>query len=260
MFFRTKTSGSRSYLQIVENRWEDGRTRQRVVATLGRCAFRSRSGRCLLHSRSFASPVQRAVTTRRGMVDTVGAGDSFQARSWTLGPRYRWINAIAVVFVILMFIILMLPYSSLGVPWEDYFDWSFFNYTPLVVGVVLLGTWLAWALGAIWTSPWPRISTSALRVSIWPKSALPEPAISILTSSILPLALTVPEPWISTDALRASTGPRSTCPACVSSAKARCDSARASPSWTGSPRARTAPPGAAESTCSSWPRTDGSRR
>jgi transposase len=36
MFFRTKTSGPRTYLQIVENRWEDGRTRQRVVATLGR--------------------------------------------------------------------------------------------------------------------------------------------------------------------------------------------------------------------------------
>src|SRR4051812_41945859 len=36
MFFRTKTSGSRSYLQIVENRWEDGRPKQRVIATLGR--------------------------------------------------------------------------------------------------------------------------------------------------------------------------------------------------------------------------------
>jgi hypothetical protein len=36
MCFRTKTSGPRTYLQIVENRWEDGRTRQRVVATLGR--------------------------------------------------------------------------------------------------------------------------------------------------------------------------------------------------------------------------------
>jgi transposase len=36
MFFRTKTSGARSYLQIVENRWEDGRPKQRVIATLGR--------------------------------------------------------------------------------------------------------------------------------------------------------------------------------------------------------------------------------
>jgi hypothetical protein len=36
MFFRTKTSGTRSYLQIVENRWQDGRPKQRVIATLGR--------------------------------------------------------------------------------------------------------------------------------------------------------------------------------------------------------------------------------
>src|SRR4029079_12449967 len=36
MFFRTKTSGTRSYLQIVENHWEDGRPKQRVIATLGR--------------------------------------------------------------------------------------------------------------------------------------------------------------------------------------------------------------------------------
>jgi amino acid transporter len=75
------------------------------------------------------------------------AGDSFETRSWTLGPRYKWINAIAVVFVILMFIILCLPAYSTGVPWEDDFDWAFFNYTPLVVGVVLLGTGLAWVFG-----------------------------------------------------------------------------------------------------------------
>jgi hypothetical protein len=36
MLFRTKSSGSRTYLQVVENRWESGRSRQRVVATLGR--------------------------------------------------------------------------------------------------------------------------------------------------------------------------------------------------------------------------------
>jgi undecaprenyl pyrophosphate phosphatase UppP len=75
------------------------------------------------------------------------AGDSFEPRSWTLGARYKWINAIAVIFVVLMFIILMLPFSSLGVPWESDFDWSFFNYTPLVVAIVLLGAGLAWVLG-----------------------------------------------------------------------------------------------------------------
>ena len=44
MFFRTKTSGPRSYLQIVENRWEDGRPRQRVIATLGRLDQLQQSG------------------------------------------------------------------------------------------------------------------------------------------------------------------------------------------------------------------------
>ena len=75
-------------------------------------------------------------------------GDAFEVRSWTLGPRYKWINAIAVVFVAVMFVVLMLPTNTFGVPWEDDFDWSFFNYTPVVVGLVLLGTWLAWVLGA----------------------------------------------------------------------------------------------------------------
>jgi Transposase DDE domain len=36
MFFRTKKSGPRTYLQVVENHWHDGRPRQRVLATLGR--------------------------------------------------------------------------------------------------------------------------------------------------------------------------------------------------------------------------------
>lgn len=44
MFFREKKSGPRTYLQIVENRWEDGRSRQRVVATLGRVEELRESG------------------------------------------------------------------------------------------------------------------------------------------------------------------------------------------------------------------------
>ncbi len=36
MFFRQKKSGNRVYLQIVENRWQDGRSKQRMIATLGR--------------------------------------------------------------------------------------------------------------------------------------------------------------------------------------------------------------------------------
>jgi Transposase DDE domain len=52
MFFRTKKSGPRTYLQIVENHWEDGRPRQRVLATLGRLDDLQQRGAVngLLHS------------------------------------------------------------------------------------------------------------------------------------------------------------------------------------------------------------------
>jgi hypothetical protein len=36
MFFRQKTVKGYTYLQIVENRWQQGRSRQQVIATLGR--------------------------------------------------------------------------------------------------------------------------------------------------------------------------------------------------------------------------------
>jgi len=36
MFFRTKKSGPRTYLQLVENHWRDGRPQQTVLVTLGR--------------------------------------------------------------------------------------------------------------------------------------------------------------------------------------------------------------------------------
>jgi hypothetical protein len=54
MFFRTKTSGPRTYLQVVANRWEAGRSRQRVVATLGRLNQLQQSGQLdgLLASRA----------------------------------------------------------------------------------------------------------------------------------------------------------------------------------------------------------------
>jgi hypothetical protein len=44
MFFRLKTSGSRRYLQIVESRWDAGRPRQHVIATIGRADALAQSG------------------------------------------------------------------------------------------------------------------------------------------------------------------------------------------------------------------------
>ncbi len=44
MFFRVKKAGPRSYLQIVENRWQEGGSRQQVLTTLGRLEQLQASG------------------------------------------------------------------------------------------------------------------------------------------------------------------------------------------------------------------------
>ena len=62
-------------------------------------------------------------------------GDRFQPGPWTLGNKYKWMNLVAVVEVIVVVVIYFnVPFSSAGVPWEDDFDWSLFNYTPVVTG------------------------------------------------------------------------------------------------------------------------------
>ena len=44
MFVRTKKNGNRVYLQVVENQWIDGKSRQRVISTLGRLDVLEKSG------------------------------------------------------------------------------------------------------------------------------------------------------------------------------------------------------------------------
>jgi hypothetical protein len=69
MFFRQKRSGAHVYLQIVENRWQKGRSRQRVIATVGRLDELQRSGQLdgLLQSGAkFAEAVLVLSAHRRG--------------------------------------------------------------------------------------------------------------------------------------------------------------------------------------------------
>jgi transposase len=74
MFFRTKTSGTRSYLQIVENRWEDGRPRQRVIATLGRLDQLQQTGQLdalLVSAARFAQSVLLLSAHAKGQVPVI---------------------------------------------------------------------------------------------------------------------------------------------------------------------------------------------
>jgi amino acid transporter len=70
------------------------------------------------------------------------AGDAFEAGPWTLGRRYRLVNILAILFVILVVFSLNLPYTPAGLPWNSDFDSTVVNYTPLAIAIPLVfGIW-----------------------------------------------------------------------------------------------------------------------
>ncbi len=77
------------------------------------------------------------------------AGDSFVPGSWTLGKRYKWINAVAIVWVAICVVVFCLPFTPAGVPWESAFSWSSVNYAPLVTIGTIVGV-------MIWYFGWAR--------------------------------------------------------------------------------------------------------
>ena len=71
------------------------------------------------------------------------AGDKFERGAWHLGRHYKWIDWIAILWIVFICVVFMLPSYYLGVPWNTGFDWNYVNYTPLpVIGAFLLfGGW-----------------------------------------------------------------------------------------------------------------------
>ena len=76
------------------------------------------------------------------------AGDSFEAGAWTLGKHYRWINPIALIWIVIIAILFLMPTVPTAIPWHSGFDWNVVNYAPITVGgvIVLVGIW--WIVSA----------------------------------------------------------------------------------------------------------------
>jgi hypothetical protein len=75
MFFRVKKAGERTYFQIVENRWEDGRSKQRVICTLGRLDELEASGqldRLISSGAKFSESMMVIDAHRRGDAPVIG--------------------------------------------------------------------------------------------------------------------------------------------------------------------------------------------
>jgi hypothetical protein len=68
--------------------------------------------------------------------------DAFEPGPWNLGRRYKLVNVLAILFVILVVYSLNLPYTPAGLPWNSDFDSTVVNYTPLAILIPLVfGVW-----------------------------------------------------------------------------------------------------------------------
>src|SRR3954449_5659401 len=76
------------------------------------------------------------------------AGDSFEPGAWSLGKHYKWINPLAVAWIILIVILFLMPTVPTAIPWHSGFDWNVVNYAPITVGGVLLLVGIWWLVSA----------------------------------------------------------------------------------------------------------------
>lgn len=72
------------------------------------------------------------------------AGESFEQGKWNVGNKYKWMAPVAIVEIIVTSVIAMFPTSLGGMPWDPSFQWKFVNYTPLLVGGVLVLLFAYW--------------------------------------------------------------------------------------------------------------------
>ena len=75
-------------------------------------------------------------------------GDKFVHGAWSLGRHYKWIDAIAIVWVAFITILFLLPPYKASIPGRRAGRWEAVNYAPILVGgaLLLFGGW--WVLSA----------------------------------------------------------------------------------------------------------------
>ncbi|WP_328858017.1 amino acid permease [Williamsia herbipolensis] len=90
------------------------------------------------------------------------AGDEFQVGSWNLRGHHTWLAPVALVEIIVTSIIALFPTSLGGMPWDPSFEWKFVNYTPLLVGGVLILLWIYWHVSVKkwFTGPIKQVTTA----------------------------------------------------------------------------------------------------
>jgi amino acid transporter len=76
------------------------------------------------------------------------AGDSFTPGSWTLGNKYKWINTIAVVWVVISVVYFAMPTGTFAIPGGEGYDVWLINYAPILLGLIAIAITIWWFGGA----------------------------------------------------------------------------------------------------------------
>lgn len=75
-------------------------------------------------------------------------GKRFERGAWTLGNHYRWIDSIALAWIVIITILFIMPVTPTGIPFHTGFTWTVMNYAPLtmIAALLLIGGW--WLISA----------------------------------------------------------------------------------------------------------------
>ena len=93
------------------------------------------------------------------------AGDDFPVGKWNLRGHHKWMAPVAMIEIVVTSIIAMFP-TSIGrrAVGSDGFEWKFVNYTPLLVGGVLILLFIYWHVSVKnwFTGPIKQVDTLGL--------------------------------------------------------------------------------------------------
>jgi len=104
-------------------------------------------------------------------------GDAFQTGPWTLGAKYKWVNAVAFTWVAICVVIFCLPFAPAGVPGNSAFSWSHVNYAPIVTIGTMLAVTIWYLVSARKTFKGPVRTIDDASIGLAPVAASPRPTM-----------------------------------------------------------------------------------
>ena len=73
-------------------------------------------------------------------------GNNFNPGEWTLGNKYKWMNLVAIIEILVICVYFIMPFEPAAIPGNAKFTWVAVNYAPILLGATLLTLLIWWHL------------------------------------------------------------------------------------------------------------------